>query len=60
MSRNTNRSREEIIKKSVGSSLQKRVLKPEEIAELAVYLASDEAEGITGQAINLCRGRAFY
>jgi NAD(P)-dependent dehydrogenase (short-subunit alcohol dehydrogenase family) len=60
MSRNTDRSREEIIKNSVGSSLQKRVLKPEEIAELAVYLASDEAEGITGQAINLCGGRAFY
>lgn len=30
-----------------------RLLEPEEIAELAVYLASDAAQGMTGQAVNL-------
>lgn len=34
----------------------KRFLDPEEIAGLAAYLASDEARGMTGQALNLCGG----
>ena len=50
---------DEVIKIAVGGSLQKRVLEPEEIASLAVYLASDGARGITGQAINICGGRVF-
>jgi len=29
-------------------------LEPEEIAPLAVYLASDEARMVTGQAFNIC------
>jgi NAD(P)-dependent dehydrogenase (short-subunit alcohol dehydrogenase family) len=41
-------------------SLQKRLIDPEEIAEMAVYLASDEARGITGQAINVCGGTVFH
>lgn len=35
---------------------QKRFVKPEEIARLCKYLISDDAKGITGQAINLCAG----
>jgi 3-hydroxybutyrate dehydrogenase len=35
---------------------QKRLLEPEEIAQLACYLASQEAAGITGQAINISAG----
>ena len=31
-------------------------LEPEEIAPLAVYLASDEARMVTGQAFNICGG----
>ncbi len=31
-------------------------LEPEEIAPLAVYLASDEARRVTGQAFNICGG----
>jgi NAD(P)-dependent dehydrogenase (short-subunit alcohol dehydrogenase family) len=33
-----------------------RRLEPEEIAPLAVYLASDAARGVTGQAFNVCGG----
>ena len=35
---------------------QRRFIKPEEIADLCLYLASDKAKGITGQSINLCAG----
>ena len=33
-----------------------RRLEPEEVAPLALLLASDESDGITGQAINVCGG----
>ncbi len=33
-----------------------RMVKPEEIASLAVFLASDNSSGITGQTINCCCG----
>ncbi len=35
---------------------QSRFLEPDEIASLAIYLASEEAKGLTGQMINLCAG----
>jgi NAD(P)-dependent dehydrogenase (short-subunit alcohol dehydrogenase family) len=38
------------------SSPQKRLIEPEEVADLAVMLASDSAKGITGQAINVDGG----
>lgn len=41
-------------------SLQKRLMDPQEIADMAVYLASDKARGITGRAINVCGGSVFY
>ena len=37
-----------------------RLLEPEEIAELAVYLASDAARGMTGQALNLSGGSTMH
>jgi NAD(P)-dependent dehydrogenase (short-subunit alcohol dehydrogenase family) len=40
--------------------LQDRLLEPEEIAAMVAYLASDDARGITGQAINVCGGSVFY
>ena len=35
---------------------QKRFVKPEEIAKLCQYLISEDAKGITGQALNVCAG----
>jgi len=60
MSRNTERPQEEVAKDAASRNLQGRVLRPEEVAALTVYLASDEAEGLTGQAINICGGRIFH
>jgi 3-hydroxybutyrate dehydrogenase len=44
---------DQILKKM---SLQERLIEPEEVAALALYLASDDARGITGQSINVCAG----
>ncbi|MCK9275883.1 MAG: SDR family oxidoreductase [Syntrophales bacterium] len=52
-------SREEAIRFITDMNMQKRMLEPEEIASLALYLASDEAKGITGQAINVCAGQVM-
>jgi NAD(P)-dependent dehydrogenase (short-subunit alcohol dehydrogenase family) len=41
-------------------SLQHRLLDPQEIADMVLYLASDHARGITGQAINVCGKSVFY
>ncbi len=40
--------------------VQERMLEPEEIAAMALYLASDDARGITGQAINVDGGAVMY
>jgi ketoreductase len=37
-----------------------RRLEPEEVAPLAVYLASDDARMVTGQAMNVCGGVVMY
>jgi ketoreductase len=37
----------------------KRFLAADEIAELVCYLASEQAQGITGQAINICGGQTM-
>jgi NAD(P)-dependent dehydrogenase (short-subunit alcohol dehydrogenase family) len=60
MMENTGLSESVIVDKAIGRSLQSRLLDPEEIASLTVYLASEDAKGITGQAINICGGRTFY
>ena len=33
-----------------------RLLEPEEAAALAVYMASEDAKGMTGQAVSICGG----
>jgi NAD(P)-dependent dehydrogenase (short-subunit alcohol dehydrogenase family) len=53
-------SEKDVEKKVVGRSLQQRVLEPDEVAAMALYLASDDARGVTGQAFNICGGRIFH
>jgi NAD(P)-dependent dehydrogenase (short-subunit alcohol dehydrogenase family) len=54
-------ARTNAIKDRIASrSIQRRLLDPEEIAHMAVYLASDQARGITGQAINVCGGTVLF
>jgi NAD(P)-dependent dehydrogenase (short-subunit alcohol dehydrogenase family) len=42
------------------ASPQRRLIAPEEVAELVVYLAGDGARGITGQAINVDGGSVMF
>jgi len=60
MSKMAGLSEKEIHDKVVGRSLQQRALEPDEVAAMALYLASDEARGVTGQAFNICGGRVFH
>ena len=39
---------------------QMRFIEPFEVADLALFLASQEASGITGQAINICGGLSLH
>lgn len=48
-----NRDRETLIKSMLGAIPLKRLLAPEEVAGMVLYLSSEEAGGITGQAINI-------
>lgn len=52
----TGRTREQARKALEQMSPQQRIFAPEEVAAVALLLASDEGRGITGQAINLCGG----
>ena len=47
----TGMSREQALQKTLQSASQKRLITPEEVAELVVYLAKPEAGGVNGQAI---------
>lgn len=60
MSKMAGISEKEIIEKVVGRNLQQRVLEPQEVASMALYLATDDARGVTGQAFNICGGRIFH
>ncbi len=57
----TGESAEQFIQDRIASkNLQQRLLDPEEIAHMAIYLASDDAKGVTGQALNVCAGTVLY
>jgi enoyl-[acyl-carrier-protein] reductase (NADH) len=54
-------SREDFRQKAIASAnIQKRLLDADEIASMATYLASDQARGITGQALNVCAGTVLF
>lgn len=48
----------EVVRQLTELSPQKRILEPEEIADLALYLCSEGARGVTGQALVIAS--AFY
>jgi ketoreductase len=50
---------EEFKRQAVEATPIKRFLEAEEVADLALYLASEKAGGITGQAINICGGQTM-
>jgi NAD(P)-dependent dehydrogenase (short-subunit alcohol dehydrogenase family) len=55
-----NLPKEQVIAMAKSKCLQNRFLEVQEIAAMAVFLASDDAKGITGQAINVCGGAVFH
>jgi NAD(P)-dependent dehydrogenase (short-subunit alcohol dehydrogenase family) len=60
ISQKTGMSEEEARSRLEKLSPQNRLIEPEEVARVAVMLASDEARGINGQAINIDGGAVFY
>jgi 3-hydroxybutyrate dehydrogenase len=56
----TGRKREEALEAIKRMSPQNRLVTSEEVAALAVLLASDEGRGITGQAINVDGGTVLF
>ena len=56
MAEKTGKGIDEILSLYAKSAPQNRLIEPEEVASLALMLASDKAGGITGQAINVDGG----
>jgi len=52
--------RGEARRRAINTNVIKRVETPEEVANLAVFLASSESDYITGQSLNVCGGRVFH
>ena len=59
ISAKTKRPPEEARQFLANESPQKRIIQPEEIALAAVWLASEDARGVTGQAINIDGGQVM-
>ena len=60
IARRTGMSAEQVRERLESASPQKRLIQPEEIATMVVYLASDAARGINGQAINIDGGAVVW
>jgi 3-hydroxybutyrate dehydrogenase len=56
----TGMSQEQARETLAKTSPQNRLIDPDEVAALAVYLAQDSARGITGQAINVDGGSVMF
>jgi NAD(P)-dependent dehydrogenase (short-subunit alcohol dehydrogenase family) len=52
-------AKEEFRRQALDAVPIRRILDPKEIADLAVYLASDAASGMVGQAITLDGGQVM-
>ncbi len=50
----------EAFRAKAARNIQKRMLDPTEVAHMAAYLASDEARGVTGQAMNIDGGLVLF
>lgn len=59
MARDMDISYEEARKVALDMVPLQRILQPDEIGQTCVYLASDEASGITAQAFNVCGGQVM-
>jgi NAD(P)-dependent dehydrogenase (short-subunit alcohol dehydrogenase family) len=55
----TRRSAEDVRRTLEEMSPQRRLIQPEEVAAVAVFLSGDEAAGITGQAIDVDGGEVM-
>ncbi|HPZ07689.1 MAG TPA: SDR family oxidoreductase [Candidatus Eremiobacteraeota bacterium] len=55
-----NADRETLLKKTINAIPLKRLLTPDEVAELILYLSSEKASGITGQTVNIDCGYAIH
>ena len=60
ITRKTGRSAEEAMDAIKRMSPQNRLVTSEEVAALALLLASEDGRGITGQAINVDGGSVLY
>ena len=60
ITKKTGRTAEEALEALKKMSPQNRLVTPEEVAALAVLLASDEGRGINGQGINVDGGTVLY
>ena len=58
--RRTGMSQDQARETLAKTSPQNRLIEPDEVAALAVYLAQDSARGITGQAINVDGGSVMF
>ena len=56
----TGRSAEEALETLKKMSPQNRLVTPEEVAALALLLASDDGRGINGQGINIDGGSVLF
>ena len=56
----TGRTAEQAVALLTRHTAQKRLIQPEEITNLALYMASDAAAGLTGQAVNIDGGGVMH